>query len=43
MATGYYLRVGDQTTCGGKILTGTPVIDWYGANAAREGDFVSCG
>ncbi|MCD2458513.1 MULTISPECIES: PAAR domain-containing protein [Enterobacter cloacae complex] len=43
MATGYYLRVGDKTTCGGKILTGTPEIDWYGANAAREGDFVSCG
>lgn len=43
MATGYYLRVGDCTTCGGKILTGTPDIDWYGADAAREGDFVSCG
>lgn len=43
MATGYYLRVGDRTTCGGKILTGTPEIDWYGADAAREGDFVSCG
>ncbi|WP_233149180.1 PAAR domain-containing protein [Shimwellia pseudoproteus] len=43
MATGYYLRVGDRTTCGGKILTGTPEINWYGADAAREGDFVSCG
>jgi uncharacterized Zn-binding protein involved in type VI secretion len=43
MAKGYYLRVGDLTTCGGKILTGTPEIDWYGADAAREGDFVSCG
>jgi uncharacterized Zn-binding protein involved in type VI secretion len=43
MATGYYLRVGDRTTCGGKILTGTPEIDWYGVDAAREGDFVSCG
>ncbi|MDV0593492.1 MULTISPECIES: PAAR domain-containing protein [unclassified Enterobacter] len=43
MATGFYLRVGDRTTCGGKILTGTPDIDWNGADAAREGDFVSCG
>lgn len=43
MATGYYLRVGDRTTCGGKILTGTPETDWYGADAAREDDFVSCG
>ncbi|WP_313112240.1 PAAR domain-containing protein [Pseudescherichia sp.] len=43
MATGFYLRVGDHTTCGGKILTGTPELDWYGANAAREGDLVSCG
>jgi len=43
MAIGFYLRVGDRTTCGGKILTGTPEIDWYGADAAREGDLVSCG
>ncbi|SQC93681.1 Pyocin large subunit [Cedecea neteri] len=43
MATGYYLRVGDRTTCGGKILTGDPTVIWYDANAAREGDLVSCG
>ncbi|AIR62237.1 type VI secretion protein [Cedecea neteri] len=43
MATGYYLRVGDRTTCGGKILTGDPTVTWYDANAAREGDLVSCG
>ncbi len=43
MATGFYLRIGDRTTCGGKILTGDPTLTWYDADAAREGDYVSCG
>lgn len=43
MAIGYFLRVGDKTTCGGQILTGDPTLSWYGVAGAREGDLVSCG
>lgn len=43
MSVGYFLRVGDSTTCGGKILTGDPTFQWYGVAAAREGDMVNCG
>lgn len=43
MSGGYFLRVGNSTTCGGKILTGDPTFQWYGVSAAREGDTVNCG
>ncbi|MDF7675720.1 PAAR domain-containing protein [Neisseriaceae bacterium ESL0693] len=43
MSVGYFLRVGDKTTCGGQILTGDPIMSWHGKPAAREGDQVSCG
>lgn len=43
MAMGFYLRIGDQTTCKGKILTGDETLTWYGVAGAREGDQVSCG
>lgn len=43
MSVGYFLRVGDGTTCGGKILTGDPTFQWHGVSAAREGDMVNCG
>lgn len=43
MAIGYFLRVGDKTTCGGQILTGDQTMQWYGVSGAREGDLVSCG
>lgn len=43
MSVGYFLRVGDSTTCGGKILTGDSTFQWYGVSAAREGDMVNCG
>ncbi|WP_337236686.1 PAAR domain-containing protein [Proteus faecis] len=43
MAIGYFLRVGDRTTCGGQILTGDHTMQWYGVAGAREGDIVSCG
>ncbi|MFB9997698.1 DUF4225 domain-containing protein [Providencia rustigianii] len=43
MAIGYFLRVGDKTTCGGQILTGDNTMQWYGVAGAREGDLVSCG
>lgn len=39
----FYLRVGDPTTCRGKILTGDETLSWYGVAGAREGDLVSCG
>ncbi|BBG58765.1 lipase family protein [Providencia rustigianii] len=43
MAQGFFLRVGDKTTCGGQILTGDQSMQWYGVAGAREGDLVSCG
>lgn len=43
MSVSYFLRVGDSTTCGGKILSGDPTFQWYGVSAAREGDMVNCG
>ncbi|KPD03760.1 PAAR domain-containing protein [Moellerella wisconsensis] len=43
MAIGYFLRVGDRTTCGGQILTGNNTMQWYGVAGARESDMVSCG
>ncbi|HEC2577707.1 PAAR domain-containing protein [Raoultella ornithinolytica] len=43
MSVGYFLRVGDSTACGGKILTGDSTFQWYGVSAAREGDMVNCG
>ncbi|MFP1761088.1 PAAR domain-containing protein [Lonsdalea quercina] len=43
MSVGYFLRVGDSTTCGGRILTGDPTFQWHGIFAAREGDMVNCG
>lgn len=43
MSVGYFLRVGDSSTCGGKILTGDSTFLWEGIAAAREGDSVTCG
>lgn len=43
MAIGYFLRVGDKTTCGGQILTGDDTFQFYGRSAARQGDIVTCG
>jgi len=43
MAMGFFLRVGDKTSCGGEILTGDPTFSWYGVPTARDGDAVSCG
>ncbi|QPT12313.1 PAAR domain-containing protein [Serratia rubidaea] len=42
-AMGFYLRLGDATTCGGRILTGDETLSWYGVAGAREGDAVACG
>ncbi|AFJ46621.1 PAAR domain-containing protein [Shimwellia blattae] len=43
MATGYFLRIGDKTTCGGSILSGSPHHSFGGIATARNGDSVSCG
>jgi uncharacterized Zn-binding protein involved in type VI secretion len=43
MAIGYFLRVGDKTTCGGQILTGDNTFIFHGRSAARQGDLVTCG
>lgn len=40
---GNFLCVGDKTTCGGAILSGTSDLTFYGRCAARAGDEVSCG
>ncbi|NDK98322.1 S-type pyocin domain-containing protein [Photorhabdus bodei] len=43
MAIGYYLLVGDKTTCGGQIITGDHTMTFNGRATAREGDKVTCG
>ncbi|MCE1914839.1 PAAR domain-containing protein, partial [Enterobacter hormaechei] len=43
MAIGYFLLVGDKTTCGGQIITGDHTMTFNGRATAREGDKVTCG
>ncbi|CAI8794183.1 PAAR domain-containing protein [Kosakonia quasisacchari] len=43
MPVGYFLRIGDKTTCGGRILSGSPLHSFGGIATARNGDSVSCG
>lgn len=43
MAIGYFLRVGDKTTCGDQILTGDNTFIFHRRSAARQGDLVTCG
>lgn len=43
MAIGYFLRLGDRTTCGGTILSGDPAFTIDGVATARMGEVVSCG
>ncbi|WP_339373499.1 PAAR domain-containing protein [Xenorhabdus innexi] len=43
MAIGYFLVIGDKTTCGGAILTGSSTVTFYGKPSALEGSEVSCG
>ncbi|WP_223591838.1 PAAR domain-containing protein [Pseudomonas sp. A-R-19] len=43
MAKGYFIREGDKTTCGGKVLEGDTHIMMFGFAHARDGDRVSCG
>ena len=43
MSEGYFVGLGDNTTCGGKIIEGDPRVNIYGVLHAREGDLVTCG
>ncbi|QXH62443.1 PAAR domain-containing protein [Pseudomonas azerbaijanorientalis] len=43
MAKGYFIREGDKTTCGGKVLEADTHITMFGFAHARDGDRVSCG
>lgn len=43
MTDGYFIGLGDNTTCGGKVLDGDPRVDIYGVLHACAGDRVSCG
>jgi len=43
MSKGYFIGLGDKTTCGGKVLEGDNRINFFGVLHSREGDLVSCG
>jgi type VI secretion system secreted protein VgrG len=43
MTIGYFIGLGDKTTCGGTVLEGDNRVNMFGVLHAREGDRVSCG
>lgn len=43
MATGFFLTVGDKTSCGGSIISGCHNHSFYGKATARNGDKYICG
>lgn len=43
MAIGYFIGLGDKTSCGGKVLEADSSMMMFGFARAREGDRVSCG
>src|SRR5471030_3398355 len=43
MAIGYFIRLGDKTSCGGSVLQASSTIIHHGLEVARVGDRVSCG
>lgn len=43
MATGYFLVVGDKTSCGGRIISGSENHSFYNKATARNGDKYICG
>ena len=43
MAVGYFIRLGDKTSCGGTVVSATSRIIHHGLNLARLGDKVTCG
>ncbi|TBL87354.1 PAAR domain-containing protein [Hafnia alvei] len=40
---GYFIRVGDKTSCGGTVRGGNPNYNMHGRVASRHGDLVTCG
>jgi len=43
MRLGYFIRLGDKTSCGGTVLGGERGVTLLGVPRSREGDRVSCG
>ncbi len=43
MATGYYIRLYDKTSCGGFVMEATSGMGMHGIDQSREGDAVKCG
>ena len=43
MATGYYIRLNDKTSCGGFVMQATSHMVLHGIEQSREGDAVRCG
>ncbi|WP_338921534.1 PAAR domain-containing protein [Pseudomonas silesiensis] len=43
MAEGHFIRLGDKTSCGGKVKGADTRVMMYGLAHAREGDPVTCG
>ena len=43
MSEGFFIGLGDKTSCGGEVLDGDPRINLYGLLHACEGDRVTCG
>ena len=43
MAVGYFIRLGDKTTCGGSVVEADSRVMMFGIAHAREGDRVTCG
>ncbi len=43
MSEGHFIGLGDNTTCGGKVLDGDSRINMFGVLHSCEGDRVSCG
>ena len=43
MRLGYFIRLGDKTSCGGTVLGGERKVTLLGVPRSREGDRVSCG
>ncbi|MCF5021940.1 PAAR domain-containing protein, partial [Pseudomonas lactis] len=43
MSKGHYVVLGDQTTCGGRVLEGDPTFKLHGLHRVLEGARVTCG
>lgn len=43
MSVGYFIGLGDKTTCGGEVLDGDKRVNIHGLLHACEGDRVTCG